>query len=51
MVQSGADRKRDQVIDENIRRVYDEALQEAVPDRFRDLLAALKEQEDTQGGK
>jgi hypothetical protein len=32
-------------IDENLRRVYQEALDEAVPDRFKELLAKLKEQD------
>ncbi|MCU0826844.1 MAG: hypothetical protein MUE52_05420 [Tabrizicola sp.] len=29
-------------IDENLRRVYDAALQEDMPDRFKDLLAQLQ---------
>jgi hypothetical protein len=29
-------------IDENLRRVYDETVNEALPDRFSDLLAQLK---------
>ncbi|WP_300038430.1 NepR family anti-sigma factor [uncultured Roseobacter sp.] len=45
MAQSGTDRKRESVIDENLRRVYDEALEEGIPDRFTDLLKALKEQD------
>ena len=32
-------------IDENLRRVYDEAVAEEVPDRFRQLLEKLKEQD------
>lgn len=28
-------------IDENLKRVYDEVLDEGIPDRFRDLLAQL----------
>jgi hypothetical protein len=35
-------------INENLKRVYEEALQEEVPDRFKDLLAQLKAKE---GGK
>ncbi|MCB1399402.1 MAG: transcriptional regulator [Rhodobacteraceae bacterium] len=32
-------------INENLRRVYEETLTEEIPDRFRDLLAKLKEKE------
>ncbi|MEL6595478.1 MAG: NepR family anti-sigma factor [Pseudomonadota bacterium] len=32
-------------IDANLKRVYDETLQEDVPDRFKDLLAQLKAQD------
>ncbi|WP_098412618.1 NepR family anti-sigma factor [Thioclava sp. ES.031] len=35
---------RDQ-INQNLKRVYEEALQEEVPDRFKDLLAQLKAKE------
>lgn len=34
--------KVDQQIDENLKRVYDDALNEAVPDRFLDLIEQLK---------
>lgn len=30
-------------IDENLRRIYDETLNEDVPDRFRDLLEKLRQ--------
>ncbi|WP_224816400.1 NepR family anti-sigma factor [Hasllibacter sp. MH4015] len=33
----------DKQIDENLRRVFDETAQEALPDRFMDLIAQLKE--------
>lgn len=33
-------------IDENLKRVYDEVLTEAVPDRFKDLLAKLQSREE-----
>jgi hypothetical protein len=33
----------DQQIDENLKRVYDDVLNEAVPDRFHDLIAQLKD--------
>ncbi|MEM9577905.1 MAG: NepR family anti-sigma factor [Pseudomonadota bacterium] len=49
MAQSGAQRKREKIIDENLRRVYDEALEEGVPDRFRVLLDALKQQDQAKG--
>jgi len=32
----------DQQIDENLKRVYDDVLNEAVPDKFLDLIAQLK---------
>lgn len=35
-------------IDENLKRVYESALDEDVPDRFKDLLNRLRQQE---GGK
>ena len=35
-------------IDENLKRVYESALDEDVPDRFKDLLDRLRQQE---GGK
>lgn len=45
-------RNVDQQIDENLRRVYDEALNEELPDRFKDLLARLKSSTgDTTHGK
>lgn len=36
--------KRDQ-IDDNLRRVYDDLLEDEVPDRFEDLLRQLREQD------
>lgn len=32
-------------IDENLKRVYDDLLKEQVPDRFKDLLARLREKD------
>lgn len=49
MAQSGAQRKNEQIIDENLKRVYEETLDEGVPDRFRVLLDALKQQEQAKG--
>ncbi|MEH6648145.1 NepR family anti-sigma factor [Sulfitobacter sp.] len=34
------------MIDENLRRVYQEAVDEGVPDRFKSLLEQLKKQDD-----
>jgi hypothetical protein len=39
----------DQQIDENLRRVYNDALNEDVPDRFTDLIRQLKESETETG--
>lgn len=47
MGQSGAQQKRERIIDENLKRVYDEAIEEGVPDRFRLLLEALKQEEQS----
>ncbi|MEM6888427.1 MAG: NepR family anti-sigma factor [Pseudomonadota bacterium] len=49
MTQSDAAKRRESVIDENLKRVYEDTLKEGVPDRFRDLLAALKQQDTGQG--
>jgi len=46
MTQPGAQRKQDRVIDENLKRVFGEAVDEGVPDRFRELLDALKAREE-----
>ncbi|WP_368660784.1 NepR family anti-sigma factor [Paracoccus sp. (in: a-proteobacteria)] len=35
----------EQQIDENLKRVYDQDVNEQVPDRFLDLLRQLKEQD------
>jgi hypothetical protein len=34
--------KSHKLIEENLKRVYDETLNEDIPDRFKDLLARLK---------
>lgn len=41
----------ERVIDENLRRVYEEAMDEGVPDRFKSLLEQLKKQDVEQGAK
>jgi hypothetical protein len=35
-----------QQIDENLKRVYEEALSEDIPDRFKELIARLRAKED-----
>ncbi|MEE4187959.1 MAG: NepR family anti-sigma factor [Roseobacter sp.] len=47
MSQSGTPRRRERIIDENLKRVYDEAIEEGVPDRFRVLLDALRQEEQS----
>ncbi|MFK7878466.1 NepR family anti-sigma factor [Roseobacter sp.] len=51
MDQHGANRKRESVIDENLKRVFEETLEEGIPDRFRDLLDALKRQDNPSGSQ
>ncbi|MFK7838304.1 MAG: NepR family anti-sigma factor [Sulfitobacter sp.] len=44
--------KRDdheQTIDENLKRVFEQTLDEGIPDRFKNLLSQLKQQENEQG--
>lgn len=45
MAQHQNNAKKAQVIDENLKRVYEDMLEQDVPDRFLDLLAQLREQE------
>ena len=42
----GQSKQQHGVIDENLRRVYQEAVDEGVPDRFKSLLEQLKKQDD-----
>jgi len=44
-------KQREEVIDENLRRVYQEAMDEGVPDRFKSLLDQLKQQDSDEGNK
>ncbi len=37
--------KADKVIDENLKRVYNDMLDDDVPDRFMELLSQLKDQD------
>ena len=41
--------KLKQQIDENLKRVYDDALADDVPDRFKQLLDQLRKQEQERG--
>ncbi|WP_370454156.1 NepR family anti-sigma factor [Tropicimonas sp. IMCC34011] len=43
-----ADPERTEYVDANLRRAYNEMLQEEVPDRFTDLLRQLREQDNAQ---
>ena len=45
------DRKedREQAIDENLKRVFEQTLEEGIPDRFKNLLSQLKQQDACQG--
>lgn len=43
MKQDDRKKKLDQQIDENLRRVYQQTVQEDIPDRFHDLLRKLRE--------
>lgn len=49
MNDTGKGKTRESVIDENLKKVYDETLSEGVPDKFRDLLDALKQQDKDKG--
>ncbi|KIN74160.1 NepR family anti-sigma factor [Sulfitobacter guttiformis] len=41
-------KSREGIIEENLRRVYEEAMDEGVPDRFKSLLEQLKQQDSEQ---
>ena len=49
LVNSGSKDERERVIDDNLKRVYEETLEEGIPDRFKDLLQKLKEQDAEKG--
>jgi len=49
MIGPDDNKSQEGVIDENLRRVYDEAMQEGVPDRFKSLLEQLKQQDENSG--
>ncbi len=45
------DKNRSMQVDDNLRRVYNDILEEDVPERFKELLSRLKEQETGRGSK
>ena len=45
MANDSSKEKINQQIQQNLKRVYDDALHEPVPSRFEDLLAQLRQQE------
>ena len=49
IVQANKKPDREAVIDENLKRVFEETLDEGIPDRFKDLLSQLKKQDQEQG--
>ncbi len=49
MTQGNAKARLKEQIDQNLKRVYDDVLNEDIPDRFKDLLEQLR-QKDKQGG-
>ncbi|KIN62941.1 Two-component response regulator [Sulfitobacter noctilucicola] len=40
---------RERAIDDNLKKVFEETLDEGIPDRFKDLLSQLKKQDSDQG--
>lgn len=48
MVSENKKSKRDEEIDANLKRVFQEQLEEEVPDRFKDLMAQLKAKSEQQ---
>ena len=40
---------REKAIDDNLKRVFEQTLDEGIPDRFKDLLNQLKEQDKQKG--
>jgi hemerythrin-like domain-containing protein len=51
MAQKKANNDMDRQIDENLRRVYQDAAKDPVPDRFAQLLEQLRQQDEGQSGK
>ena len=50
-VQPSNEDDRERFIDESLKRLYQEALDEGVPDRFKDLLSQLKQQDHAESRK
>ena len=48
-VQPDREPDRESEIDENLKRVFNETLEEGIPDRFKNLLNQLKELDADQG--
>ncbi len=48
-MQLGQNDDQERFIDENLRRVYEETVDEGIPDKFKDLLKKLKDQEKNNG--
>lgn len=46
---SGNSKNHERVIDENLRRVFEQTLDEGIPDRFKNLLEQLRQQDDERG--
>lgn len=40
--------ERERAIDDNLKKVFDQTLEEGIPDRFKDLLSQLKQQDSEQ---
>lgn len=45
MTKSFEQRRREEIIDDNLKRVYGDAVDDCMPDRFQTLLDALKKEE------
>ncbi len=50
-MKSAKNEDRENVIDENLKKVFNETLDEGIPDRFKNLLSELKQQENQQGSE
>ncbi len=51
MAETRDNTKQAQVIDDNLKRVYQDMLDEGVPDRFMELLDQLKQQDSEEAGQ
>jgi hypothetical protein len=50
-VNSGKDKNNARIIDENLKRAFDQTLEEGIPDRFKNLLDQLKQQDAERGSQ